>query len=87
MAYERRWLWWIVSDEIEYYKKSATSGSSMLFDRERPMPTSALPNATDTKRKSSAKDALINQDLINVSDYRKNKATRKVIAYVPFKPD
>jgi hypothetical protein len=76
-----------MSEGTEYFKKSETSAPSILFDCEKPMPTSSRPSTIEIKRATSSRDDLINQDIINVNDYRKNKATKRVIAHVPFKPD
>lgn len=76
-----------MSDGTEYFKKSETFAPSISIDCEPPMPTSALPSTVDIKGGPSSLDTLINQDIINVNDYRKNKATKRVIAHVPFKPD
>ena len=76
-----------MSEGTEYFKKSETSAPSMESDCEPPLPTSARPSTIEIKGGPSSLDTLINQDIINVNDYRKNKATKRVIAHVPFKPD
>lgn len=70
----------------KYYKRSETSAPSMVLDHESLMATPTGTNA-EFNVNPPCIDALINQDIIKTQDYRTNKASRKVIAHVPFKPD
>ncbi|NPV61891.1 MAG: hypothetical protein HPY61_04550 [Methanotrichaceae archaeon] len=73
--------------QAEYFKKPGTSAPSMAIDLEPLIPTEASTNVIVTTGDSLPTEDLINQNIIKVNDYRKNKATRRVIAHVPFKPD
>lgn len=76
-----------MNEENGYYKKSETSAPQMVFDHEPSTATQYGTNAMESDVNTRSTDALINQDIIKTDDYRKNKASRKVIAHVPFKPD
>jgi hypothetical protein len=74
------------SVQIEYFKKSETFAPSMAIVIEPPKATEETGDIIEEETKPSSFDALINQDIIKVSDYRKIKATRKVIGHVHFEP-
>ncbi|MGD0951249.1 MAG: hypothetical protein ABR985_02455 [Methanotrichaceae archaeon] len=75
------------SVQIEYFKKSETFAPSMVIVLEPPKATEETADITEKEIRPSSFDALINQDIIKVGDYRKIKATRKVIGHVHFEPD
>lgn len=72
--------------QIEYFKKSETIAPSITIDLDIPaMNKEAIDSITDESLASNEK--LINQNIIKVGDYQRNKATRKEIAHVRFEPD
>lgn len=76
-----------MNEENEYYKRSGTSASSIVLDHESLIAIPTGTNLIESNANPTLVDALINQDIIKTHDYRRNKASRKVIAHVPFKPD
>lgn len=74
------------SSQIEYFRKPGTIAPSMGNSIELPK---AIEEAINTIEymDSSPNEALINQDIIKVGDYHKNKAIRKEIGHVRFEPD
>jgi hypothetical protein len=77
----------MIEAETEYFKKSKTLAPSIRINLDLPKPTSTPQNAIETKIGQTSLDDLINQSIIKVNDYRKIKATRKVIGHVRFEPD
>jgi hypothetical protein len=78
-----------MSEEVrtEYFIKSGTVAPSITINIDLPTPTSTPPNIIKIEIGPSPTDDLINQNIVKVDDYRKIKATRKVIGHVHFEPD
>jgi hypothetical protein len=70
----------------EYFRKSGTFAPSIAIDLDIPKTNKGTIDAIkDTNL--APDEGLINQNIIKVGDYRRNKATRKEIAHVRFEPD
>jgi ABC-type uncharacterized transport system substrate-binding protein len=73
--------------QIEYFKKSATAAPSIAVVLEPPEATEETTDAIIKEAAPSSFSSLVNQNIINIDKYRKNKATRRVIGHVRFEPD
>jgi hypothetical protein len=70
--------------QTEYFRKPETIASSMVDAIESPK---IAEDSNTTEDTNHSIEALINQNIIKLGDYRNNKATRKEIAHVRFEPD
>jgi hypothetical protein len=77
----------MIEAQTEYFRKPGTLAPSMTINLDPPKPTSTPRSLIDIDNKPKPIDDLISQSIIKVNDYRKIKATRKVIGHVHFEPD
>lgn len=70
----------------QYFRKSETCSPSTETDLKATKGTEEKIDVAE-KEATSSFDTLLKQEVINVNDYRKIRATRRVIGHVHFEPD